>query len=62
MTFIAYVKERRMSRAKDLLAGSSLPILNVALDLAYQDANYFCKAFKKEVGVSPSEFRRASRP
>lgn len=61
-TFIAYVKERRIARAKELLSGSSLPILNVALDLAYQDANYFCKAFKKEVGVSPSEFRRASRP
>ncbi|WP_245909890.1 helix-turn-helix domain-containing protein [Rhodobacter viridis] len=62
MTFIACVKLRRIERAKDLLSGSSLPIVNVALDLAYQDANYFCKAFKTEVGASPPEFRRASRP
>lgn len=59
MTFITYVKLRRIERAKDLLTGSTLPIVNVALDLAYQDANYFCKAFKKEVGMSPSEYRRA---
>ncbi|SOC09421.1 response regulator [Rhodobacter maris] len=58
MTFITYLKQRRIARAKELLEGSSLPIVNVALDLAYQDANYFCKAFKKEVGVSPSEYRR----
>ncbi|WP_444453071.1 response regulator transcription factor [Rhodobacter capsulatus] len=62
MTFIAYVKLRRIERAKDLLTGSRLPIVNVALDLAYQDANYFCKAFKKEVGMSPSEYRRAGLP
>ncbi|MFD2174270.1 response regulator [Rhodobacter lacus] len=58
MTFITYLKQRRIARAKQLLECSSLPIVNVALDLAYQDANYFCKAFKKEVGVSPSEYRR----
>ncbi|PTV93975.1 AraC family two component transcriptional regulator [Rhodobacter aestuarii] len=62
MTFIAYLKERRVERAKELLAGSSLPIVNVALDLAYQDANYFCKAFKKAVGVSPTEYRRQCLP
>ncbi|EGJ19315.1 two component AraC family transcriptional regulator (plasmid) [Cereibacter sphaeroides WS8N] len=58
MTFIAYLKMRRIDRAKALLASSDLPIVNVALDLAYQDANYFCKAFKKEVGLSPTEYRR----
>jgi methylphosphotriester-DNA--protein-cysteine methyltransferase len=41
-----------------LLKNSDLPITNVALDLSYADANYFCKAFKKEVGISPSEYRR----
>ena len=61
VTFIAYLKAQRIERAKDLLRGSDLPILNVSLDLAYQDANYFCKAFKKEVGVSPSEYRRKAQ-
>lgn len=57
-TFICYIKDLRMERARDLLAGSNLPIGNVALDLSFSDTNYFCKAFRKEVGLSPSEYRR----
>ena len=61
MTFISYLKSQRIERAKQLLKDSDLPITNVSLDLSFQDANYFCKAFKKEVGVSPSEYRRRYR-
>lgn len=57
-TFIAYVKAQRIERAKVLLRDSDLPVGNVSLDLSFNDANYFCKAFKKEVGLSPSEYRR----
>ncbi len=58
MTFISYIKEQRIERAKQLLQNSDQPITNVSLDLSYADANYFCKAFKKEVGISPSEYRQ----
>ncbi|MEI2387188.1 helix-turn-helix domain-containing protein [Breoghania sp. JC706] len=61
MTFISYLKKQRIERAKELLQDSDLPITNVSLDLSFQDANYFCKAFKKEVGLSPSEYRRRYR-
>ncbi|WP_245925241.1 response regulator [Aliiruegeria haliotis] len=57
-TFVSYIREQRITRAKELLGGSDLPIGNVALDLSFSDANYFCKAFKKEVGLSPTEYRR----
>ncbi len=58
-TFISYITAQRIERAKTLLRESDLPISNVSLDLSFNDANYFCKAFKKEVGVSPSEYRRS---
>ncbi|MBB4301455.1 YesN/AraC family two-component response regulator [Rhodobium orientis] len=61
MTFISYLKTQRIERAKELLRESDLPITNISLDLSFQDANYFCKAFKKEVGLSPSEYRRKYR-
>ncbi|RAP42977.1 DNA-binding response regulator [Rhodovulum viride] len=61
VTFISYLKTQRIERAKELLQDSDLPITNVSLDLSFQDANYFCKAFKKEVGLSPSEYRRRFR-
>lgn len=57
-TFVSYVKRRRMERAKELLAESDLPITNIALDLSFQDTNYFSKVFRKEVGMSPTEYRR----
>jgi AraC-like DNA-binding protein len=57
-TFISYLKGQRIERAKTLLRNSDLPIANVSLDLSYADANYFCKAFKKEVGISPSQYRQ----
>ncbi|MBL3564087.1 response regulator [Rhodovulum sulfidophilum] len=61
VTFISYLKAQRIERAKQLLQDSDLPITNVSLDLSFQDANYFGKAFKKEVGLSPSEYRRRFR-
>ncbi|MCW2307651.1 helix-turn-helix domain-containing protein [Rhodobium gokarnense] len=61
MTFISYLKTQRIERAKELLRESDLPITNISLDLSFQDANYFCKAFRKEVGLSPSEYRRKYR-
>lgn len=57
-TFISYLKGQRIERAKALLQNSDLPISTVSLDLSYADANYFCKSFKKEVGISPSEYRQ----
>ena len=60
-TFVAYVKTRRIDHAKGLLENSDLPIMNIALDLSFHDINYFAKVFKKEVGLTPSEFRRQRR-
>jgi len=31
------------------------------LDLAYNEANYFSKAFKKKTGLTPSEYREKYR-
>lgn len=60
-TFVHYLRDRRIARAKELLRDSSLPIGTVALDLAFADANYFAKAFRKETGMSPTEFRERTR-
>lgn len=61
INFITYLTQRRMELAKDMLQNSDTPVNAIALDLSYNDVNYFCKSFKKEVGMSPSEYRRQSR-
>jgi YesN/AraC family two-component response regulator len=62
VNFIRYLTNRRMECAKELLAGTALPISRIALEMSCSDVNYFCKSFKKEVGLSPTGFRQRARP
>ena len=57
VNFITYVTDRKMDLAKEMLVNTDIPVLNIALDLAYNEANYFSKAFKKKTGLTPSEYR-----
>lgn len=58
INFISYVTNRRMELAKKYLSSTEMPVSNIALELSYSDPNYFCKSFKKEVSMSPSEYRK----
>lgn len=61
VNFITYVTDRKMDMAKEMLVNTDIPVLNIALDLAYNEANYFSKAFKKKTGYTPSEYREKYR-
>lgn len=52
-----YVLRLKMERASALLADPSLKIYEVALQLGYQNPNYFIKVFKKYYSLTPQEFR-----
>ena len=59
MTIAAYVRRRRMECACEFLsAGESVSA--VAFKVGYSNPSKFAAAFKRETGVSPSEFRRRS--
>ena len=45
--------------AKRMLVDTEMPVINIAYELSYNETNYFSKAFKKKVGVTPSEYRTA---
>lgn len=57
INFVDYVVHRKMEKAKELLENTNLPVSNIALEISYQEANYFSKVFKKVVGMTPSEYR-----
>lgn len=59
MTFIAYLTELRVQRAKELLASSHLSQKEICYETGYHDPNYFSRVFKKNTGYSPSEYRAA---
>lgn len=56
-TFIEYEIELKMGQARRILEETTLRIYEIAERLGYRDANHFTKVFKKEVGVSPREYR-----
>lgn len=55
----AYVLERRIERAKELLADRSQSITAIALATGFCDSSHFATAFKKSTGVPPSRYRAA---
>lgn len=49
----------RMNKAKELLADEKLNVLGVAHSVGYEDALLFSRIFKKQVGISPREYRKS---
>src|SRR5262249_46336522 len=52
-----YVLLRRIERAKQKLRDSRHSILDVALDVGFQNPSHFARMFRKFVGTSPSHFQ-----
>ena len=55
-----YITKRRVEKAKGFLRKSDLPITEIALLSGFSNTNYFSTAFKKEVGINPSEYRKSA--
>lgn len=55
--FIDYLSNLRIQKAKSLLKNSDLLIYEIAEKVGYRDAYYFSTAFKKIVGINPTEYR-----
>lgn len=56
-----YVARIRMDRAKQLMLGSDLLLREVAHSVGYKDEFYFSRKFKKEIGLSPSEYMKTRK-
>lgn len=61
VSFITYIMELRVSRAKDLLLQTEQKINDIAEAVGYEDTRYFAKVFKKVAGESPTEYRLRQR-
>ena len=57
MTFIEYVTQKRMEKAKKLLRQSDKHTSEIALSVGYKDPHYFSFVFKKTQGCTPREYR-----
>jgi AraC family transcriptional regulator len=54
----AYVMDRRLHRACDLLIDRpELPIEQIALRLGFSSSSHFSSAFRRQTGLTPTDFR-----
>lgn len=57
MTFIEYLTDIRMEKAKEYLRCSGRKITEIGYLVGYQDSHYFSYIFKKTQNCTPSEYR-----
>lgn len=55
---INYINGLKLLRAKELLAQSQCSLETVAEMSGFGNLCYFCRYFKKETGITPSEYRK----
>ena len=56
-TFIKYLTEYRMNRAKEMLRCTSMRSSEISEAVGYKDPHYFSYMFKKTVGMTPTNYR-----
>lgn len=56
-----YLSTLRIWRAKELLSAPELAVKEIAARCGFSDASYFCRQFRKSVGLSPGEYRKKIR-
>jgi AraC-like DNA-binding protein len=54
----SFLREIKMNKAKELLITSNLPVYKIAKAVGYNHFGYFCREFKKNFGITPSEMRK----
>lgn len=57
-TFLSYLTRLRMNKAKELLRESRMKTYEIAAAVGYNDYVYFAQVFKKQAGVTTTEYRK----
>ena len=60
-TFTEYLIFLRLGRAKELLRTTDMKSSQIAHESGYNDAHYFSYIFKKNTGMTPSEYRQQNQ-
>lgn len=58
VSLVRYIQAQRVKRAKRLLRSTRMSVTEVAFAAGFGASSLFNTVFKKEVGVSPTQFRR----
>lgn len=56
-SFINYLTYLRIEKAKKLLASSDMKLADIAMEIGYNEPNYFSHVFRKNEGLTPKDYR-----
>lgn len=56
-SFIVYLTALRIERAKELLRSTDMRLSDIAMEIGYNEPNYFSHVFRKVEGITPKEYR-----
>lgn len=59
--FVEYVTALRIQKAKELLKDNDCTMKEICSSVGYSDPNYFSRIFKKNEGITPTEYRERGR-
>ena len=59
MSYIEFLLNQRIEKAKQLLESTNLKVYLVSLRVGYDNVGYFNRVFKKRTGLSPEEYRKS---
>jgi len=58
-TLLLYVQQQRLKMARHLLCQTDNSISGIALTVGYADHSYFSRLFKRETGITPTDYRKS---
>ena len=59
LTFRDFVVQTRIQRAAELMKQPAVSVTEAAFMAGFNDLSYFSRVFRRQLGVSPSQYRRA---
>lgn len=59
-TIVNYINFERINKSKFLLKNTSLPIVDIAINIGFNNRQHFNRTFKQIVGISPLYYRQNS--
>lgn len=58
MNLSRYIKQCRMEKAKEMLKGTNMKIVQICEKVGFSNVSYFCQSFREYCGVSPERYRK----
>lgn len=56
-TIAHFITQVRIEKAMELLTKTNLSVTEISDKVGFHDYNYFCRVFKKKLGISPNSYR-----